>query len=74
MMNKAAKSGIIDCFTSLFNHLVCEGRVPNDWYLSYIINIFKGKGDASSCGNCRALKLKHQVIKVPEHTINVIIQ
>lgn len=42
-MITAANNGIIDCITSLFNHRVHEDRVPNDWNLSYIINLFKGK-------------------------------
>ena len=56
-MIKAANNGIIDCVASLFNYIVCEGRVPNDWHLSYIINLFKEKGDALSCGNYRLKKL-----------------
>ena len=43
---KAAGDGTIVCLTSLLNHIMYTGRVPNDWHLSYIINLFKGKGDA----------------------------
>ena len=40
-MIQAANNGIIDCITSLFNPIVHKVRIPNDWYLSYIINIFR---------------------------------
>ena len=48
-MVEAANNGIIDCMTSLFSYILYKGRVPNDWNLSYIINLFKGKGDVLSC-------------------------
>ena len=50
-MIKAAGDGVFVCLTSLFNHIIYIGRVPNHWHLSYIISFFKGKGDALSCGN-----------------------
>ena len=37
-MIKAANNEIIDCITSLFNHIVYNGRVPNDIY--HISSIF----------------------------------
>ena len=70
---KAAVNVIIDCITSFFNHIVYEGRVPNDWHLSYIINLFKGKGNFLSCENYRGLKLQDHVRKVLEHVLNTII-
>ena len=42
---KAAGDGVIVCLTSLFNHIIYIGKVPDDWHLSHIINLFKGKGD-----------------------------
>ena len=59
-----SNNGIIDCITSFFNHIVCEGRVPNEWPLSYIISRFKGKGDALSCENYRGFKLQDQAMEV----------
>ena len=71
---KAAGDGVIVCLTSLFNHIIYIGRVPNDWHLSYIISSFKGKRDALSCGNYRGLKLHENVMKILEHILNTIIQ
>ena len=42
--------------------------------MSYIVNIFKGKGDALSCGNYRGLKLQEQGMKIMEHILNTIIR
>ena len=55
-MIKAARDGVTVCLTSLFNHIICIGRVTDDWHLSYITNLSKGKGEALSCGNYRGLK------------------
>ena len=45
------------------------GRVPDDQHLSYIINLFKGKGVALSFGNYIGCK---NVIKIIEHILNTI--
>ena len=60
--------------TVLVNRIVAEGIVPSDWNLSFIINLFKGKGDALLRGNYRGLKLQEQAMKVMEHILNTIIQ
>ena len=71
-MIKAANNGIIDCITALFNRTVYEGRVPNDWHLSYIIYLFTQKKDNLPCENYRGLKLQDQVMKVLQHILNTI--
>ena len=73
-MTKAATNGIIYCITSLFNHIVYKSRVPNDWHLPYIINLFKGKVDALYCGSYRDLKLQDHVMKVLERILTTIIR
>ena len=60
--------------TVLANKIVAEGVVPSDWNLSFIINLFKGKGDALLRGNYRGLKLQEQAMKVMEHILNTIIR
>ena len=54
-MIKAANNGIIDGIMSPSNHIVFESRVLYNWHLSYILNLFKGKGDALSYGKYRGL-------------------
>lgn len=57
----------------LVNCIVAQGKIPNDWSLSYILNCFKGKGDALERGNYRGLKLLDQVMKVMERILETII-
>ena len=37
----------------LFNLVLKEGRIPNDWSKSWMVSIYKGKGDALDCGSHR---------------------
>ena len=58
----------------LFNKIVSEGKVPNDWSESIIVNLFKGKGDALERGNYRGLKLLDQGMKMFERILEKIIR
>ena len=51
-----------------------ENTIPSDWEESYIINLFKGQGDALARGNYRGLKLLDQVMKVLERILEVFIR
>ena len=51
-----------------------EGKVPSDWDDSFIISLYKGKGEALERGNYRDLKLTDQVLKVVERIIEKRIQ
>ena len=73
-MIKAAGDRVVVCLVSLFSHIIHMDIVPDDWHLSYIINLFKGKGDALCCGNYRGFKLQEQMMKILEHILNTIIQ
>ena len=65
-MLKAAGDAGVRMMNSLTNSFVKEGRVPDDWLRSVLINIFKGKGDALVRGNYRGIKLQEQVMKAVE--------
>ena len=39
-------------------------KVPSDWEQSFIVCLYKGKGDALERGNYRSFKLTEQVLKV----------
>ena len=73
-MMRAAGDSFLKELTTLLNRIVYEGTVPSDWNLSFIINLFKGKGDALSRGNYHGLKLQEQAMKVMEHILNAIIR
>ena len=59
----------IKFLTRLFNRLLVGERMPEEWRRSVLIPIYKNKGDAQCCGNCRGIKLISHTIKVWERII-----
>ena len=55
-------------------NMVTNCAIPSDWEDSFIINIYKGKGDALERGNYRGLKLLDHVMKGIERVIERIIR
>ena len=58
----------------LVENIISEGCIPTDWQESFIINLYKGKGDALNRGNYRGLKLIEQVMKVLERVVEGLIR
>ena len=54
--------------------IICDGKVPSDWEQSFIVCLYKGKGDALERGNYRGLKLTEQVMKVLERIVDGLIR
>ena len=54
--------------------IIRDGKVPSDWEQSFIVCIYKGKGDALERGNYRGLKLTEQVMKVLEKIVDGLIR
>ena len=52
------------------NKIVQEGKIPSDWRKSWIVNLYKGKGDALECESYRGIKLLDHVMKVLERVID----
>ena len=73
-MIKAAGDRIVPLISHLLNLIIKESKVPDEWNLSYIINLYKGKGDGMDRGNFRGLKLLDQVMKIGEHVLEVMIR
>ena len=48
---------------------VVDGRIPEDWIKSWLVNVYKGKGDALACGLYRGIKLIEHAVKVLERVI-----
>ena len=48
--------------------------IPTDWQESFILNLYKGKGDALERGNYRGLKLTDQVMKLLEPVLDSFIR
>ena len=67
MLKASGDTGIIflrELTTSVMTH----GKIPEDWEKSFIINLYKGKGDALKRG--RVLKLTEHVMKVMERIVD----
>jgi hypothetical protein len=70
-MLKASGDGGVRWMTDLCNAVVKEGTIPNDWCKSWIVSVYKGKGDALECGSYRGIKLLEHAMKVLERVIEV---
>ena len=68
-MFRSYTPALISSFARLTTNIIREGKIPVEWDLSYIINCYKGKGDAMTCGNYRGLKLLDQGLKVVERIV-----
>ena len=54
--------------------IICDGKVPTDWEESFVVCLFKGKGDALDRGNYRGLKLTEQAMKILERIVDGLIR
>ena len=61
----------VDLLTRLTECVFSNGVIPTDWQESFILNLYKGKGDALERGNYRGLKLTDQVMKLAEHVLEI---
>ena len=68
-MLQAAREAGIRWVTEICNAVLKEEKVPGDWECSWIVNVYKGKGDALECGSYRGIKLLDQVMKGMERVI-----
>ena len=58
-----------------WNHVgTYVGKVPSDWKQSFIVCLYKEKGDALERGNYHSLKLTEQVMKVLERIVDGLIR
>ena len=54
--------------------IIRDGKVPSDQEQSFIVCLYKGKGDALERGNYRGLKLTEQVMKILERIVDSLIR
>ena len=64
MLQAAGETG-----TLWMTNVVRDGKIPEDWSRSWMANVYKGKGDALTCGSYRGIKLLEHVMKVLERVI-----
>ncbi|CAH1263777.1 Hypp2763 [Branchiostoma lanceolatum] len=65
-MLKAAGEEGIELTRLLTEAVFSSGTVPSEWEKSFILNLYKGKGEALDRGNYRGLKLTDHVMKLLE--------
>lgn len=53
----------------LCQNVLDGGGMPEEWKTSVVVPIFKGKGDAMSCGSYRGVKLLEHAMKIVERVI-----
>ena len=54
--------------------IIRDGKVPSDKEQSFVVCLYKGKGDALEKGNYRGIKLTEQVMKVLERIVDGLIR
>ena len=54
--------------------IIRDGKVPSDWEQSFIVCLYKGKGDTLERDNYRGLKLTEQVMKMLEKIVDGLIR
>src|SRR3989441_510150 len=68
-MLKAAGEAEVRWVTDICNEVVRSGVVPADWRRSWMVNVYKGKGNALECSSYRGIKLLDYVLKVLERVL-----
>ena len=54
--------------------IIHDGKVPSDWEQSFIVCLYKGKGNTLERGNYHGLKLTEQVMKILERIVDGLIR
>ena len=54
--------------------IILDGKVPSDWEQSFIVCLYKDKGDALERGNYRGLKLTEEIMKVLHRIVDGLIR
>ena len=73
-MIKASGTVGAQLIADLANSIIKAGQIPKQWEESFIINVYKGKGDAMERSNYRGLKLLEHSLKVIERVVEKIIR
>ena len=73
-MIKAAGDTGATMIRDLATAIIRDGKVPTDWEQSFIVCLYKGKGDALDRGNYRGLKLTEQAMKILERIVDGLIR
>lgn len=67
---KAMGEDGVDVLWTLMRKVMREERIPETWRESFLIPIFKEKGDVQSCENYRGIKLMSHTLKLLERILD----
>ena len=73
MLKPLGEAGIAEVH-DLVEDIISEGCIRTDWQENFIVNLYKGKGDALNRGNYRGLKLIEQMMEVLERVVEGLIR
>ena len=54
--------------------IIRDSKIPSDWEQSFIVCLYKSKGDALERGNYWGLELMEQVMKILERIVDGLIR
>ena len=60
----------VDILYDLMVKILGQEKIPEEWWESILIPIFKGKGDAQDCSNYRGIKLMSHTLKILERMMD----
>ena len=63
---KAGGDKCLKSLTNIFNDILFRDKLPEEWMLSSLVPIFKGKGDPLNPNSCRGIKLLEHAFKLYE--------
>ncbi|KAK3524731.1 hypothetical protein QTP86_001890 [Hemibagrus guttatus] len=66
---KCLGEAAVEFLASLFNRVLENERMPEEWRRSVLVPIFKNKGDVQSCSNYRGIKLMSHTMKLWERVV-----
>ncbi|KAK3521727.1 hypothetical protein QTP70_015844 [Hemibagrus guttatus] len=66
---KCLGEAAVEFLASLFNRVLENERMPEEWRRSVLVPIFKNKGDVQSCSNYRRIKLMSHTMKLWERVV-----
>ena len=73
MLKAAGNDGIV-FLHELITSVMINGKIPEDSEMSFILSLYKGKGDALDRGSYRGFKLTEHVMKVMEKILDEMIR
>ena len=68
MLKAADETGTL-WMTDVCNAVVKDGKIPEDWSRSWMVNVYKEKGDVLACGSYRGIKLLEHAMTVLERVV-----